>query len=56
MTIATGTTIGERKLFRMSPVTAERVALLITGARGAPAISEIGFYDTTQAAGTAASP
>ena len=46
-TIATGTTIGERKLFRMSAVTADRVALVITGARGAPAISELGFYDST---------
>ena len=46
-TIATGTAIGERKLFRMSAVTADRVALVITGARGAPAISELGFYDST---------
>ena len=37
MTIATGTAIGERKLYRMSPVTADRVALVITEARGAPA-------------------
>ena len=46
-TIATGTTIGERKLFRMSAVTADRVALVITGARGAPAISELGLYHST---------
>ena len=56
MTIATGTAIGERKLHRMSPVTADRVALVITEARGAPAISELGVYDTTQAGGTPPSP
>jgi alpha-L-fucosidase len=49
MTIATGTAVGERKLYRMSPVTADRVALVITEARGAPAITELGFYDTTNA-------
>ena len=48
-TIATGTAIGERKLYRMSPVTADRVALVITAARGAPAITELGVYDTTTA-------
>jgi len=46
-TIATGTAIGERKLYRMAAVTADRVALVITGARGAPAISELGLYDST---------
>lgn len=56
MTIATGTAIGQRKLHRMSPVTADRVALVITEARGAPAISELGVYDTTQAGGTTPSP
>jgi len=56
MTIATGTAIGERKLHRMSPVTADRVALVITEARGAPAISELGVYDTTQAGGTTPLP
>ena len=55
-TIATGTAIGERKLYRMSPVTADRVALVITEARGAPAITELGVYDTTNAGGTTASP
>jgi alpha-L-fucosidase len=47
MTIATGTTIGERKLHRTTPVSADRVALVITDARGAPAVSELGVYDTT---------
>ncbi len=56
MTIATGTAIGERKLHRMSPVTADRVALVITEARGAPAISELGVYDTTGVGGAGASP
>jgi alpha-L-fucosidase len=49
-TIATGTAIGERKLHRLGPVTADRVALVITGARGAPAISEFGIFDTAPAA------
>jgi hypothetical protein len=56
MTIATGTAIGERKLHRLSAVSADRVALVITAARGAPAITELGVYDTTRAAGTTASP
>lgn len=47
-TIAAGTAIGERKLYQLSPVTADRVALVITGARGAPAISELGLYDSAQ--------
>jgi len=51
-TIATGTAIGERKLYRITPVTADRVALVITDARAAPAISELGIYDTSQAGGT----
>ena len=55
MTLATGTAIGERKLHRLSPVTADRVALVITEARGAPAITELGVYDTT-GRGTTASP
>ena len=56
MTIATGTTIGERKLHRTSPVSADRVALVITEARGAPAVSELGVYDTTGGGGATASP
>ena len=52
-TIATGTTIGERKLHRTSPVSADRVALVITEARGAPAVSELGVYDTTGGGATA---
>jgi alpha-L-fucosidase len=52
-TIAAGAAIGERKLHRMSPVTADRVALVITAARGAPAVAGLGVYDTT---GAAASP
>lgn len=47
-TIAAGTAIGERKLFRMSAgISADRVAVVITKARGAPALSELGVYDTT---------
>jgi alpha-L-fucosidase len=55
-TIATGTVIGERKLFRLSAVTADRVALVISEARGAPAISELGLYDTANTGGSSASP
>jgi alpha-L-fucosidase len=55
-TIATGTAVGERKLHRTSPVSADRVALVITAARGAPAIAELGIYDTTGAERGAASP
>jgi alpha-L-fucosidase len=55
-TIATGTAIGARKLHRGSPVTADRVALVITEARGAPAISELGVYDTTPVGAGAAPP
>lgn len=55
-TIATGTAIGERKLYRISPVTADRVALVITQARGAPAVSELGVYDTSAARATAPAP
>jgi alpha-L-fucosidase len=54
--IATGMAIGERKLYRLSPVTADRVALVITAARGAPAIAELGLYDSTHAAATTATP
>src|SRR5207253_1213380 len=53
MTIATGTAIGERKLYRIGPVTADRVALAITETRGAPAISELGLYDSIAAGATA---
>jgi len=55
-TIATGTAIGERKLYRIGTVTAERVALVITEARGAPAISELGLFDSGHAAGMTGSP
>jgi alpha-L-fucosidase len=55
-TIATGTAIGERKLHKLTPITADRVALVITAARGAPAISELGLYDTSRGADAAASP
>ena len=46
-TIANGTTIGERKLHRVGAVTASSVALVITQARGSPAIAELGVYEST---------
>jgi len=49
-TIATGTAIGERKLHRLGAATGDRVALVITGSRGAPAISEFGIYEAPAAA------
>jgi len=54
-TVAAGTFIGERKLYQISPVAADRVALVITAARGAPALSELGLYDSGQAQATTAS-
>jgi alpha-L-fucosidase len=45
-TIATGTAIGERKLHRVGAVTTTGLALVITQARAAPAISELGIYES----------
>ncbi|HEX3697603.1 MAG TPA: alpha-L-fucosidase [Polyangia bacterium] len=44
VTIASGTSIGERNLLRVGTITASSVALVITQARGAPAIAEFGVY------------
>jgi alpha-L-fucosidase len=44
--IASGTAIGQRKLHRVGTVTATGVALVITQARGVPAIAELGVYDS----------
>lgn len=48
-TVATGTSIGERRLYRLTPLTADAAALVITAARAAPAISELGLYSTANA-------
>jgi alpha-L-fucosidase len=45
-TIATGTTIGQRKLHRVGTVSASSIALVISQARGAPAIAEFGVYES----------
>jgi alpha-L-fucosidase len=45
-TIANGTAVGERKLHRVGTVTASNIALVITGARGAPAVAELGVYES----------
>jgi alpha-L-fucosidase len=45
-TIASGTAIGERKLHRVGDVTASSIALVITQARGIPAIAELGVYES----------
>jgi len=52
-TIASATTIGERNLLRVSTVTADRVALVLTAVRGAPAIAELGVYQSLSDAGVA---
>ncbi len=44
-TIASGTAIGHKKLYRVGPLTATNVALVITQARAAPAITELGVYE-----------
>jgi alpha-L-fucosidase len=46
-TIANGTTLGERKLHRVGAVTASSIALVITRARGSPAIAKLGVYEST---------
>jgi alpha-L-fucosidase len=45
-TIASGTAIGERKLHRVGAVTATSIALVVTQARGSPAIAELGVYES----------
>jgi len=45
-TIATGTAIGQRKLHRVGAVTASNIALVITAARGVPAIAEFSVYQS----------
>jgi alpha-L-fucosidase len=45
-TIASGTIIGARKLHRVGEVTASSIALVITEARGLPAIAELGVYES----------
>lgn len=44
--IATGTFVGERKLHRVGPVMATGIALVITQARGVPAVAELGVYQS----------
>ena len=45
-TIASGTTIGQRTLHRVGTMSASSVALVISQARGAPAIAELGVYES----------
>ncbi len=44
-TIANGTTIGYKRLLRISPVKTSRVKILLTSLHCAPAISNFGLYD-----------
>ncbi|MDQ2799872.1 MAG: hypothetical protein M3Y13_09535, partial [Armatimonadota bacterium] len=53
-TFFTGTTIGHKKLDRFPPVKAQRVRLVIDGARACPLISGFGLYDNDTYAPTAA--
>ena len=48
MTIATGngTVVGERKLHRVGPIMATGIRLVITQARGVPAVAELGVYQS----------
>ena len=41
---ANGTFVGHRKLHRVGPITASAIALVISGARGTPAVAEFGAY------------
>jgi alpha-L-fucosidase len=41
---ADGTFVGHRKLHRVGPITASAIALVITAARGTPAVAEFGAY------------
>jgi alpha-L-fucosidase len=45
-TIASGTAVGHRKLHRVGARTATSVALVITQARAAPALTELGVYES----------
>jgi alpha-L-fucosidase len=45
-TIASGTAVGHRKVHRVGPRTATSVALVITQARAAPAVTELGVYES----------
>ena len=42
---AKGTSIGNRRLLRVDPVTTDKVRLRITQAAAGPALSEFGLYD-----------
>jgi alpha-L-fucosidase len=43
-TTISGTVIGQRQLWELDPTTADAIALVIDGARGEPAIAELGVY------------
>jgi alpha-L-fucosidase len=43
-TIAVGTTVGVRRILRFEPVTASRVRLRVTKARGCPAVAEVALF------------
>lgn len=47
VTIATGTVIGQRNLLGVASMKAQKIALVIEAARGAPAIAELGVYQTS---------
>lgn len=44
--IAEGTTVGYKRLFKFTPVTAKRLRIAIEGSRLNPTLSEIGLYKT----------
>ncbi|HEY2728564.1 MAG TPA: alpha-L-fucosidase [Polyangia bacterium] len=47
LAMGTGTVVGERKLHRVGPVMATGIALVITQARGVPAVAELGVYQSS---------
>ena len=51
--VATGTTIGYKRLLQIEPATATRVRLLIKDCRGAPAINEFGLFKASAGDGAA---
>jgi alpha-L-fucosidase len=43
-TLATGTTIGAKRIVRVNPVTADRVRVVMTSSLGRPSLVEVALY------------
>jgi alpha-L-fucosidase len=46
--IARGTTVGQKRILRIPPVTTDRVRLTIQEALAAPALSEVGLFKASE--------